>query len=269
MIEVQDFSKYYGENVAVNRISFRVDAGEILGLVGPNGAGKTTTLRALAGIIPASHGRIVIAGHDVREQPIAAKRQLAFVSDEPRLFDYLTVREHLQFFARVYGVEDAEPKATALLEEMELSGKEDALPGALSRGMKQKLAAACALLHAPKALLLDEPLTGLDPVAIRRMKRTIRARADAGAAVIVSSHMLSLVEELSNRVLVLVRGQIAALGRMDELKAGLGALAGRADLEEVFLRVTGAEVSPPPTQPQGPRLEATGQDNAGEGPKQA
>ncbi|MCC6573628.1 MAG: ABC transporter ATP-binding protein [Planctomycetes bacterium] len=247
MIEVQEFSKYYAETCAVNRISFRVDAGEILGLVGPNGAGKTTTLRAIAGIIPPTLGHITIAGHDVRANPLAAKRELAFVSDEPRLFDYLTVREHLRFFGRLYGTDDVEPKATALIAEMELGGKEDALPGALSRGMKQKLAAACALLHAPKALLLDEPLTGLDPVAIRRMKRTIRARADAGTAVIVSSHLLSLVEEISNRVLVLVQGHIAAIGRMDELKASIGA---KADLEEVFLRITGASEFPPTNPPQ-------------------
>ncbi len=254
MIEVSDFTKFYGETCAVDRVSFNVQAGEILGLVGPNGAGKTTTLRAIAGIIPSSTGRIAISGFDLRSKPLAAKRLMAFVSDEPRLFDYLTVREHLRFFARLYGVTDAEPKADALLDEMELSGKEDALPGALSRGMKQKLAAACALLHSPRALLLDEPLTGLDPAAIRRMKQTIRARADAGAAVIVSSHMLGLVEELSNRVLVLVKGRVAALGRLDELKAALGTTQADADLEDIFLRVTGARPpeSAPPSQGDAP-----------------
>ena len=161
-------------------LSFVVRPGDVLGLVGPNGAGKTTTLRALAGILQPTSGSIRISGFDLRTDPVAAKSRLAFIPDEPALFDYLTVTEHLHFVARLYGVRDAAPRIPVLLEELELTAKANALPSELSRGMKQKLAIACGLLHQPSALLLDEPLTGLDPVGIRRMKETIAARAREG-----------------------------------------------------------------------------------------
>ena len=195
MIEVDGLTKLYGPLVAVQDLSFSVGSGEILGLVGPNGAGKTTTLRSLAGIIQPTRGTIRIAGHDLAQDAIGAKSALAFVPDEPQLFEYLTVSEHLQFTARLYRQPTAVAGIDHLLDELELTGKRDALAGELSRGMKQKLAIACGLLHQPQVLMLDEPLTGLDPVGIRRMKRTIAARSQAGAAVILSSHLLLLVEE--------------------------------------------------------------------------
>jgi ABC-2 type transport system ATP-binding protein len=148
MIEVAGLTKLYGELVAVNELGFEVRPGDVMGLVGPNGAGKTTTLRCLSGIIPPTRGRIRICGHDLAGEPIAAKRQLAFFPDEPRLFDYLTVEQHLAFTARIYQVRDYEPAGDQLLEELEIAGKRNALPGELSRGMKQKLAIACGLLHA-------------------------------------------------------------------------------------------------------------------------
>ena len=157
--------------------------GEILGLVGPNGAGKTTTLRCLAGIISPTSGTIVVDGHDMRGDPIAAKRALAFIPDEPHLFDYLSVEEHLRFIGRLYGVPDIETRLPAMLDELELTDKRRSLPGELSRGMRQKLAIACGLLHDPSALLLDEPLTGLDPAGIRRMR-------DSGAAGIILGEAL-------------------------------------------------------------------------------
>jgi ABC-2 type transport system ATP-binding protein len=212
----------------------------VLGLVGPNGAGKTTTLRALAGILQPTSGSIRIAGIDLHTDPVAAKSRLAFIPDEPQLFDYLTVTEHLQFIARLYGVPDAAPRIPVLLEELELTAKKDALPPELSRGMKQKLAIACGLLHQPAALLLDEPLTGLDPVGIRRMKETIAARAREGAAVILSSHLLHLVEELCTRLLVIRRGQAVALGTITEIVEARPELAGRS-LEEMFIALTGGD----------------------------
>lgn len=239
VIEVSGLSRLYEGTLAVADVSFQVEAGEVLGLVGPNGAGKTTTLRCLCGIIPPTSGSVRIAGHDLASAPMDAKRELAFVPDEPRLFDYLTVREHLQFFARLRAVPHAAAESERLLEELELSARGDFLPGALSRGMKQKLAVACGLLHRPRALLLDEPLTGLDPPAIRRMKKTIRARADQGAAIVVSSHLLDLVEELSDRILVLAQGKKVAHGTLQELRAHLPAWQGRGDLEEIFMQVTG------------------------------
>src|SRR5262245_54548393 len=172
MIQVDGLTKLYGGFTAVSDLSFRVEPGEILGLVGPNGAGKTTTLRCLVGIIPPTRGRIFIDGHALDVEPIAAKRGIAFMPDEPRLFDYLTVLEHLHFTARLYGAAERDDRARTLLEELELWDRRDALPSELSRGMKQKLQIACGLVHAPTALAFDEPLTGLDPIGIRRMKGT-------------------------------------------------------------------------------------------------
>jgi ABC-2 type transport system ATP-binding protein len=206
--------------------------------VGPNGAGKTTTLRSVAGIIVPSAGRIRIAGHDLRAEPIAAKSRLAFIPDEPHLFDYLTVGEHLDFVARLYNVGDARERRHALLSELELLDRIDSFPPELSRGMKQKLAIACGLLHRPSALMFDEPLTGLDPIGIRRMKATIVRRAQEGAAVILSSHLLHLVEELCTRVLVLRHGERVATGALGDIIAERPELAGRS-LEEVFIALVG------------------------------
>jgi len=239
MLDVEQLTRRYGKLEAVSDLSFQVPAGEILGLVGPNGAGKTTTLRCLAGILPPTEGRIRIGGADLREQPLEAKRLMAFVPDEPRLFEYLTVEEHLAFSARLYGVEEPEPRSRRLLEELELIGKERSLPGELSRGMKQKLAIACGLLHDPAVILLDEPLTGLDPVGIRRMKDSIRRRAAAGSCVLVSSHLLGLVEELCHRVMIIQAGRKVAHGTLQEIKAALPQLESDASLEAIFLKVTG------------------------------
>jgi len=242
MIEVSELSKSYGPVVAVESLSFTVAPGEVLGLVGPNGAGKTTTLRSLAGIINPTAGTIRIAGHDLRSDAPKAKARLAFVPDEPQLFDYLTVDEHLRFIGRLYGVAGAAERATALLEELELTGKRRALPGELSRGMKQKLAIACGLLHRPDALILDEPLTGLDPAGIKKMRATIAARAREGAAVILSSHLLNLVEELCTTLLIIRRGRCVASGTLEQIVAERPALAGRG-LEDVFLMLTSDDVA--------------------------
>src|SRR5512142_598760 len=217
MIEVEGLTKLYGQFVAVNELSFAVRAGEVMGLVGPNGAGKTTTLRCISGIIPPARGTIRICGHDLVADPVTAKRHLAFFNDEPRLFDYLTVQQHLAFIARIYQVGDYEPLASQLLEELELSEKRNSLPGELSRGMKQKLAIACGLLHSPKVIYFDEPLTGLDPIGIRRMKNSILKRARDGAAIMISSHLLHLVEEICSHILILKNGRRIAAGSMQEI----------------------------------------------------
>ncbi len=235
MIHIEGLTKAYRDLTAVSALSFAVAPGEVMGLVGPNGAGKTTTLRCLAGILPPTAGRITIDGFDLALRPVDAKRCIAFMPDEPRLFEHLTLADHLAFTARLYGVADAAARGAALLSELELNGKENALPAELSRGMKQKLVIACGLLHEPKALVFDEPLTGIDPGGIRRLKQTIVARARAGAAVIVSSHLLHLVEEICDRVLILSKGRAVLEGTLEEIRAG----AGDASLEEVFLRVTG------------------------------
>jgi ABC-2 type transport system ATP-binding protein len=237
MISVRELTKLYGDFPAMRALSFDVGAGEILGLVGPNGAGKTTTLRCLAGIINPTSGTVAIGGHDIQRESIEAKRALAFIPDEPHLFEYLTVEEHLRFIARLYGVADAEARMPALLGELELTDKRRSLPGELSRGMRQKLAIACGLLHDPSALILDEPLTGLDPAGMRRMRETIVARAAAGTAVILSSHLLNLVEELCTKLLVVRRGEAVAYGTLADIIEQRPELAGRS-LEDVFLALT-------------------------------
>lgn len=239
MIEVSGLTKRYGTFTAVRDLSFTVQPGEVLGLVGPNGAGKTSTLRSLAGIIPANAGRIHIHGVDLAADPVAAKRQLAFFPDEPRLFDYLTVRQHLNFVARIYGVADYATLAQPLLEELEIADKADQLPGELSRGMKQKLAIACGLLHSPRVMFFDEPLTGLDPLGIRRMKDSILSRARAGAAIVLSSHLLHLLEEVCSHVLILKKGEKIAHGTLAEISAQFAQGETSVSLEEIFIRATG------------------------------
>ena len=238
MITISNLSKVYGELKAVDDFSFTVNPGEIVGLIGPNGAGKTSTLRCVAGIQAPSGGTIMIAGHDIVEDPVPAKQQLAFMADEPHLFDYLTVAEHLRLTGRIYKVREFEARSNALIRELQLTGKEQSLPGELSRGMKQKVAIACGLLHEPKALLFDEPLTGLDPLGIRQMKSTIVARGQAGAAVLVSSHLLHLVEEICTRVVIIDHGKKVADGTMSELSAHASE---GSNLEQIFLKVTASE----------------------------
>ena len=238
MIELTSLSKSFGTFTAVQNLSFSIRPGEVLGLVGPNGAGKTTTLRIMAGIIPPTAGTVLIGGHDIVANPIQAKRQLAFFPDEPRLFDYLTVRQHLNFVARLYGVADHESRAVPLLEELELTDRADHLPGELSRGMKQKLAIACGLLHSPSVLIFDEPLTGLDPLGIRRMRETIVMRGRSGGAVIVSSHLLHLVEEICTRIVIIDRGIKVADGTVAELSAQARLAGSGSNLEQIFLTVT-------------------------------
>jgi ABC-2 type transport system ATP-binding protein len=239
MLEVNGLSKKYGDLTAVEDLSFTVRPGEVLGLVGPNGAGKTTTLRSITGIIPPSEGRVSIAGHDLKEDGIGAKRALAFFPDEPRLFTNLTVRQHLAFVARLYGVRDHEKVSEPLLEEFEIADKADQLPAELSRGMKQKLAIACGLLHEPSVMFFDEPLTGLDPLGIRRMKNSILQRSRAGATIVLSSHLLDLLEEVCSHVLILKRGRKIASGTLQEVAAQFSNGEANVTLEDVFIRATG------------------------------
>ena len=245
MIEVANLSKRYGDFTAVSDLSFDVQPGEILGLVGPNGAGKTTTLRCLAGIIPATLGNARICGVDVAEDPVSAKRELAFIPDEPRLFEHLSVAQHLSFVARLYGVVDHVARAEPVLAELDMADKRALLPAELSRGMKQKLAIACGLVHSPRAVVFDEPLTGLDPSGMRRMKNMMRRLAREGAAIILSSHMLSLVEEVCTHLLIVKNGEKMADGTVAEVRSRFSGGAA-ASLEDVFFRATGDDDNAPP-----------------------
>jgi ABC-2 type transport system ATP-binding protein len=243
-LSVERFIRTYpGTNgapfTAVDDLSFEVHSGEIVGLIGPNGAGKTTTLRSIAGILKPTAGRISIDGHDIVNDAVEAKRALAFMPDEPHLFEYLTVAEHLRLMGRLYVVSDFDRRVRDLLDELELTGKERALPGELSRGMRQKVVIACGLVRQASTLLFDEPLTGLDPVGIRRMRQTIVARAAAGACVLLSSHLLHLVEEICTRVIIMDGGRKVADGTVRELASRADLAAAGSNLEQIFMRVTG------------------------------
>ncbi len=240
LISVAGFSKNYGDTLAVQCLSFEVAGGAILGMLGPNGAGKTTTLRAMAGILRPTTGRVVIGGHDVVADPVAAKQQLALVPDDPRLFDSLTVWEHLEFVAAAYRVPDFSAAAQGLLEQFELTDKRDTVASELSRGMRQKVAICCAYLHRPSAILFDEPMTGLDPRGIRTLKTSIRGHAADGAAVVISSHLLSLIEDLCTHLLILHQGGTLFGGTIEEARARYPDLEGESSLETIFFKATEA-----------------------------
>ena len=235
MILVHDFKKAYGSTLAVAGLTFEVTAGQVWGLVGHNGAGKTTTMRAIAGLLPPSAGELSVNGFDVCTRAIESKRHLAYMPDDPQLFESLTVSEHLRFTAAAYQIENYADEASRLLDFFELAEKADTPAEDLSRGMRQKLAICCGYLHKPTAILFDEPFTGLDPLAIRRLKKSIAGRAESGAAVIVSSHLLAMVEDLCTHFLMLAKGRPTFCGTHDELFKEHGQ---DASLEEVFFRAT-------------------------------
>ena len=238
MLIVENLVKAYRETVAVQGLSFVVEGGEIVGLLGPNGAGKTTVLRSICGIVQINEGRIVIAGHDLSTHELDAKRALAFVPEVPNLFEMLTVCEHLQFIALAYGFrENGEERSRALLERFDLQDKARDLVGNLSKGMKQKLAVACAFMHEAQILLLDEPLIGIDPKGGRELKTLLTEARDAGQAILISTHMLDTAERFCDRILILNRGQKVAEGTLAELhqRAQMG---DQATLEDVFLTIT-------------------------------
>ena len=243
MICVNNFTKTYSDFVAVRNLSFKVGSGEILGLVGPNGAGKTTTMRVLSGIIPPSSGTLSVAGHDIVSDSVSAKQALGYIPDDPRLFDTLTVWEHLAFFAAAYRVVNYQSAAETLLRFFDLESKRNQVVQNLSRGMRQKVAIACAYLHQPDVILFDEPLTGLDPVGIRSIKDSMIERANKGAAIIISSHLLSLVESLCTHLLVLHQGRCQCFGRMDDVLQAFDAAKDDTTLEDVFFSITHADHS--------------------------
>ena len=245
MLEVEGLVKSFKGFRAVDGISFRVEAGEIVGLLGPNGAGKTTTLRCICGILKPDAGRIIIGGYDLAQYEREAKRLLAFIPETPNPYELLTVREHLKLVAMCYDTLPLyEQRADELLARYELLDKANALAGTLSKGMKQKLAAVCALVHDAKVFLCDEPLMGIDPRGQYTLKAELQRLRDEGCAILVSTHQLDTAERLCDRVIIMHKGHILAEGTLSELQAR--AQMEGSTLEEVFLRLTEEAESPVP-----------------------
>lgn len=244
MLEVVGLIKEYKRFRAVDDLSFQIGPGEIVGLLGPNGAGKTTCLRCICGILRPTFGRIVINGHDIVEDQAAAKTGLAFVPELPSLYELLTVDEHLRFIAMCFGTIDVYDRiGVELLTRYALLDKRNELVATLSKGMRQKLSIACALVHNANVLLFDEPLIGVDPAGAHEVKSEILRAREAGASILISTHLLDTAERLCDRVIILARGQKVAEGTLADLRA-LSNMEG-AGLEEVFLRLT-TEASEPP-----------------------
>jgi ABC-2 type transport system ATP-binding protein len=231
--------KAYGRP-AVDGLDLTVRSGELYALLGPNGAGKTTTLRIVAGLLEPDAGSVIVFGVDAREHPIDAKAMIAWAPDEPLLYDRLTPMEYLEFVAGLWGVppREAEARAESLLRLLDLWEERGQRCEGFSRGMKQKTALAGALIHDPRLLILDEPLTGLDAGAARQVKNVLLARVRAGSTVILTTHILEVAERLADRIGIIQRGRLLAEGGLDDLRARAG--EPRATLEDVFLELTAA-----------------------------
>lgn len=238
LITTSHLVKRYGENLAVNDVSFEVKAGEVFGFLGPNGAGKTTTIRMIVGLLQPSAGTVKIADFDVQSQPLLAKSLVGYVPDTPNLYPKLSGRELLHFVGDLYELDRkrVDQRAEELLHLFELSKAADDPLDSYSHGMQQKAALACALIHDPKVLVLDEPTVGLDPRSARLIKDMLRQMAERGAAVFLSTHILEIAERMCDRIGIINRGELIAIGSMDELRA-MG--QGQTSLEDIFLNLTG------------------------------
>ena len=236
MIEVRNLVKRYGRVLAVNDVSFTAHPGEVLALLGPNGAGKSTSIKAITGLLRPTSGEVKLAGFDVVKQGVAAKAQLGYVPDRPYLYLKLTGRELLRFLSKVRGVEQAEAKAQRWLEFFGLQDFGNELIETYSHGMRQKLTFIAALLHEPPVLVIDEPMVGLDPRASKQVRELMKNYAAEGRTVLLTTHSMEVAEEVASRVLLVSKGQVAAEGTLDELRAQLG--NEQAGLEAIFLRLT-------------------------------
>ncbi len=238
LIETHHLVKHYGDKVAVNDASFQVYGGEIFGFLGPNGAGKTTTIKMIVGLLQPTAGSVKVAGYDVQRQPLQAKAASGYVPDTPHLYPKLSARELLRFVGDLYEMkrESIERRIEELLRLFDLTEASDDLIDSYSHGMRQKTALAAALMHDPKVLVLDEPTVGLDPKSARLIKDILRQMADRGAAVFLSTHILEIAERMCDRIGIINKGEVIAIGTMSELRA-LG--QGQTSLEDIFLSLTG------------------------------
>lgn len=239
-IELNDLSKRYGDFPAVSNLNLAVKKGEIFGFIGPNGAGKTTTIRMMGGILAPSSGTVKICGTDMAKEPEKAKSKIGFIPDRPYLYEKLTGMEFLKFTADLYGVDERVffRRAEKELAQFSLTDWPDELIESYSHGMKQRLIMAAALIHTPEILIVDEPTVGLDPASVRMLKTLFRQLAEEGVGIFMSTHTLRIAEEICDRIGVIRKGHLSALGTVEELKQKADV---DGDLEQVFLTLTAEE----------------------------
>jgi ABC-2 type transport system ATP-binding protein len=243
MLEFDNVTRRYGPKVAVDGLDLVIPPGELFALLGPNGAGKTTTIKMIVGLMRPSAGMIRVCGHDVAKNSRDAARLLGYVPDVPYLYDKLTGREFLQFITEMFGLERrlGEEQIARQVENFRLENFVDDLTESYSHGMKQRLAFAAALVHEPRVLVIDEPMVGLDPRSVRVVKDLLRTRAASGLTIFMSTHLLSIAEEIADRVGVLEQGKLRFLGTIDELRGHLA--TEQTSLEQLYLNLT-ADVNP-------------------------
>ncbi|MGH9410670.1 MAG: ABC transporter ATP-binding protein [Vicinamibacterales bacterium] len=246
MIAIEHLVKRYGRFTAVDDLSLDVAPGEIHGFLGPNGAGKTTTIRIIAGLLKPTSGRVLVNGHDLAIEPEQAKATLGFIPDRPFIYEKLTAGEFLRFHAGLYGMDDraVDGRVREMLELFELLLWEHELVESFSHGMKQRLVMTAAFLHRPRAVVVDEPMVGLDPRGARLIKQVFRAMSERGVAILMSTHTLEVAEEMCDRISIILKGKIIARGTVDDLRALAAAQGGAAspddgELTSVFLKLTG------------------------------
>jgi ABC-2 type transport system ATP-binding protein len=243
MIEIENLTKSYGNFEAVKHVDFTVEPGEIFGFLGVNGAGKTTTLKMLAGVLKPTAGNIKICGFDMAREPEKAKRITGYIPDRPYIYNKLTGREFLYFVADLYLVEDKEAdfRIDQLLEEYGLIDWQDELVESYSHGMKQRLATCAALVHKPKVLIVDEPMVGLDPHGAKFLKEAFRRYAAEGMSILLSTHTLSVAEEVADRLAIIHKGSIINMGTLESIQQTTGQLEIR--LEDMFLKLTSGPIA--------------------------
>jgi len=240
-LKLMSVVKRYGDIVAVDHLDLDVEYGEVFGLLGPNGSGKTTIMKMILGLVKPDAGSIDVLGIKAEDDPVAVKRQVGYVPESPRLYEFLTGLEYLDFVGDIYGMNVSEKKARIeeYLEALELEGREGDMISSYSQGMKQKIALISALMHKPRLLLLDDPLSGLDPKSARIVKNLLSKLAAQGVTTIMSTHILEIAQAMCNRIAIIYEGRLLALGNMSELRQK-ARLPG-SDLEDIFLKLTGTE----------------------------
>jgi ABC-2 type transport system ATP-binding protein len=238
-IDVSHLTKTYGPTVALNDVTLSVSTGEVRGLLGPNGSGKSSLMKTIMGLTKPSYGSIQVLGYDVRTHPMEIKKIVGYVPESPRLYEFLTATEYLDFIADVRGIpfEEKKERIARFVDALDLEGKQGDMISSYSQGMKQKVAIIGALLHRPRVLLMDEPLNGLDPKSARLVKELIHGLAREGVSVIFSTHILEIAEAICDKLTILQGGKILAEGTSKDLRDNAG-LPG-SGLEDVFLKLTG------------------------------